>query len=84
MKLYMEEGVLIKHELEEVTHATKALSGAKKLIIEQALLDGCSEFQAELVAMGKDPLLGEIPPTAWYEVHPDLASIYCHDWEMTG
>jgi len=83
MKEYIEAGALIFHEYPEVTHALDVLSPAKKMIFEQALLDGCNEMQAQLVSMGKDPFLAEFPPTGWYEMHPEYASAFCRPYEMT-
>lgn len=77
------DGVIF-HPSETVAALARTLSVAKQTIKEAAMLDGCDEFEAELVAHGKDPFeAAELPPTGWYEVRPELASVFCYEDEMT-
>ena len=75
-------GGVIFHPSETVAALAQTLSVAKQAIKDAAMLDGCDEFQAEMVAYGKDPFEAELPPSGWYEVKPELASVFCYDTEM--
>ena len=52
---------------------------------EEALVDGCNEEQAYMVAMGvkiTDAEL-EIPPLGWYRAKREYMEYFCRDHEMT-
>lgn len=82
MKEYLEGDALIKHPLSASAHESKNFRGSKKLLVEHALVDGCTQVQADLVAMGLDPFEAEIPPTAWYQMRPEYAEQFCRPHEM--
>jgi len=83
MKLFLEEdGALIFHPFDSVKRAVRNYGDEKKRIIDAALLDGCTELQAQMVAEGLDPELGEVPPTGWYEMCEAYASVFCRPFEM--
>ena len=62
----------------------KELRGEKKLYYEAALLEGATEREAILTAMGVDITEGqyEIPQIGWYKVKPEYGMIYCDQAEL--
>lgn len=86
MKLFIEEGGLILHTdtVAEETAKAEVLDGVKRQIFEEALVDGCNNDQAQLVANGVDITLPnpDIPPLGWYEMKPSIAATFCHPHEM--
>jgi hypothetical protein len=51
------------------------LSKTQRIVFDSALLDGCDEFQAMLVAVGKDPT-DEFPPIGWWKLRPEYAQVF--------
>ena len=84
LKLYMTNS----HELVPDNYGTEqlkniSLTKGQRFIYDAALIDGCDEYQAMMVALGKDP--SEIPPPiGWWRCKQEYAKIYCFDEEMTG
>lgn len=64
---------------------SEALDGETRPIFDAARLDGCDEMQALLVALGMDVSIpdAEFPPLGWYRCRPEIATVYCDDWEMS-
>ena len=54
------------------------------LVKDAAVIDGASEDQAILTAMGVDITLpdAEFPPVGWYRCKKEYAQIFCNEWEM--
>ena len=82
LKELVNRDAVIFHPSETVAELAKVLSVAKQAIKDAAMLDGCDEFQAEMVAYGRDPFEAELPPSGWYEVKKELASVFCYENEM--
>ena len=86
MREYIEAGAvdLIPDNVAENTVIQEVLKGVKKEIYEQALVDGCNENQAMLVALGVDITIpdAEVIPIGWYKFRREYAQIFCYDWEM--
>jgi hypothetical protein len=84
---YIENGVyeMVAEGVASDILAQDMVEGEKKVLWEHALVDGCTDAQARLVAMGVDITLPDpiVPPTGWYRCHPAYASHFCHEEEMT-
>ena len=84
LKSYM----IKSHELMSDNYATEQIQNTKlckgqRFVYDAALVDGCDDFQAIMVALGKDPL--DIPPPiGWWRCKPKYAQVYCYEDEMTG
>lgn len=84
MRLYVEES----HELVSGTVAEETLikdmKGIKKEIYDAALLDGCTHYQAQLMALGVDVSDEnfEFPPIGWYRIKREYGEYFCTDQEL--
>ena len=61
------------------------LDGETRPIYEASLLDGCTEDQAMMVALGQDITADDdfgIPPIGWYRCRREYAEFYCSESEM--
>ncbi len=57
------------------------LSKERKIIYEEALIDGCNEYEAMQIVYGKE--VYDFPaPVGWYRAKYEYAKVFCHDWEM--
>ncbi len=84
LKEYMTESheLVVDDYTEELVRNRFTEKGNRK-IFEAALLDGCDEFEAMMVAIGKDP--SEVPPPiGWWKCKEAYARIFCHGSEMVG
>lgn len=64
---------------------SEILDEAMKPIYDAALLDGATENQAKMLALGMDvsvPDASPIPLLGWYRCRKEFARYYCDDWEM--
>jgi len=60
------------------------LSGVKKRIYEQALVDGCDNKQAFLMANGIDVSEEyDVPRMGWYRIRPEYGNVFCYESEAT-
>lgn len=85
MKLYLEESHdLVPGTVAEEDIMDSMLRGAKRRTYEAALIDGCTEYEARLMAIGVDVTDGhyEIPAIGWYRIKPEYGQVYCYKREM--
>jgi hypothetical protein len=86
MKTYIDEGVysLVPEGVASEQVITDLMEGDRKVLWEHALVDGCTDAQARMVAMGVDVTLpdAEIPPVGWWRCKKEYAEMFCHEWEM--
>ena len=61
----------------------KYLSKGQRFIFESAQLDGCDDYQAMMVAIGKNPN-DTPPPMGWYKLREEYANIFCYAEEQEG
>ena len=93
MKMYVMEDC--SHELvtvEFLDHVEYEGSRSKALILdkvttpiyEAALIDGCTESQAKLIAMGMDITAEEpeFPPIGWYRIKKEFGLVFCTEEEL--
>ena len=69
----------------KVKQANKAiLDEITKLIYDAALLDGCNENQAKMVALGMDVTLEdpEFPVIGWYRIKDEAGLYFCDEREL--
>lgn len=81
---------IISHDLEPSSDAGSLLlktatETALKDVMDAAILDGCSYFQALAVLMGMDTedASSEVPPVGWFRCKPQIALVYCDESELT-
>ena len=82
---YLNQGVyeLVSDTVAEQSVTHEALHGSKKVIYEEALVDGCNENEARLMAMGVDVSKKyEIPPIGWYRIRPEYGLVFCSEEEL--
>jgi hypothetical protein len=86
LRFYIDEGV---YELIPEGAASEAviedlMEGDKRVLWEHALVDGCTDAQAKMVALGIDITLPdvEVPPVGWYRCRPEYAAHFCYEDEM--
>ena len=93
MKIYtIDDGLgnishkLIPGNVAEATMLEHILETDQHFVKEAAILDGCTEQQAILVALGLDILDGfaDNKPLGWYKCKKKYAQVYCHDYELVG
>jgi len=60
------------------------LDAITKPIYEAALIDGCNDNEARLVALGIDITTEEpdFPPISWYKIKPEYGNYYCTEQEL--
>ena len=67
-------------EIEDSFNSIK-LSKEKKVMYEEALVDGCTEYQAMQIVYGR--AVQDFPaPVGWYKPKLEYARVFCRDWEM--
>ena len=67
-------------EIEDSFNSIK-LTKEKKVIYEEALLDGCNEYQATQVVYCRE--VQDFPaPVGWYKPKLEYARVFCYDWEI--
>ena len=85
MRLYIQEKAIKLQFSERVASVWKdqKLSKGKNIIFDAALLDGCDDYEAMMVALGQGP--SEIPPPiGWWKLREEYASQFCYEEEMVG
>ena len=85
MNFYLEEGAydLVAGTVAEADVIETALNGVKRVIFEEAVLDGCTDIEARLMAMGIDVSQKyEIPPIGWYKIKREAGLIFCSEYEL--
>ena len=85
MKLYLEDShELVPGSVAEEDIMDSILRGVKRKIYDAALVDGCAEYEARLMAMGVDVSSDhyEIPAIGWYRIKPEYGNIFCYKEEM--
>ncbi len=86
LKQYIEERShsLVVSTVAEEKLETDLLEGDAKVLFEHAVMDGCSDLEARLMAQGVDVSERyEIPPTGWYQACPEIKA-YFEGWETVG
>lgn len=84
MKLYTENThILMADTVAEEAFLTEILHGELKSIFDSARVNGCTDAQAYLVALGIDITLPdpEFPAIGWYRCNEEFAKYYCIDEE---
>jgi len=90
LKLYLEKGVceLVLSDMpgESALESNLEISPDLKVLYEAALLEGASDSQAKLLALGRMNLNDntEIIPLGWYKCKNEHAALFCDEYEMTG
>lgn len=57
------------------------LTKGQRFVFDAALVDGCDEYQAMLVAMGKE--VNDVPaPVGWFRLKEDYANYFCYAEEQ--
>ena len=85
LKMYLEDShELIPGTVAEEDIMDSVLRGNKRRIYDAALVDGCTEYEARLMAMGVDVADGhyEIPAIGWYRIRPEYGHVFCYEREM--
>ncbi len=85
MKTYLEEShELVPTSVAEQDIMNSILRGNRKRIYEAALVDGCTEYRARLMAMGVDVSNGhfEIPAIGWYKIKAEYGCVFCTEREL--
>jgi len=57
------------------------LTKGQRTVFDAALVDGCNDFQALLVATGQD-IDGSPAPIGWFRIKPEYGLIYCTEDEL--
>jgi hypothetical protein len=76
MNIYINEGL---HDFvpSEVAHEEIGmLTKLQKLVEEQAQTDGCTLYQARMVAIGRDPMVDFPPPLGWYRAKQEVIDYF--------
>jgi hypothetical protein len=71
MATYINEEVHTFVPAEVASEEIGLLTKLQKLISDQAQTDGCTLYQSQLVAVGRDPLVDFPPPLGWYKCRED-------------
>jgi hypothetical protein len=87
MKAYCEES----HELipmkvygSETTRIDAVLDSDQRFVKDAAMVDGCTEHEGLMVALGMDITIedAEFPAAGWYKCKETVASSFCSAYEM--
>ena len=85
MKLYLDGShELIPGNVAEQDIMDSLLRGSKKRVYEAALVEGCTKYEARLMALGVDISEGhyEIPAIGWYRIRPEYGLVFCSEKEL--
>ncbi len=82
-KIFLKEGAyeLIPYSEAGKILMDKQLSKGQRFIFDAALIDGCDDYQAMMVAIGKNP--NDVPPPmGWYRLREEYANVFCYAKEQ--
>jgi hypothetical protein len=86
LRLYLDEGVfeLISEGVASEQVINDLMEGDKRVLWEHALVDGCTDSEARMVALGMDISIpdAEIPPVGWFRCKKEFARFFCEENEM--
>jgi len=82
-RIYLEDDTfeLIPNVEAEKQFMDKNLSKGQRFIYDAAQVDGCNNYEAMMVAMGRYPQ-DEPPPMGWYKLREEYANIFCYAEEQ--
>ncbi len=85
IKMYLDGShELVPGNVAEQDIMDSLLRGSKKRVYEAALVEGCTEYEARLMALGADISEGhyEIPAIGWYRIRPEYGLTFCNEKEL--